>query len=105
MNGQRIATSYGSVYANRLFLFKTGYDPAFAQCSPFKLLTYHAVRNAYAEGLTEVDFLGDAEPWKLEWTTTARPHDWLYVFAGTGRARLLHRAKFQLVPAVKRWRG
>jgi len=105
VNGQRIATSYGSVYANRLFLFKTGYDPAFAQCSPFKLLTYHAVRDAYGEGLTEVDFLGDAEPWKLEWTTTARPHDWLYVFAATGRARLLHRAKFQLVPAVKRWRG
>jgi hypothetical protein len=55
--------------------------------------------------LTEVDFLGDAEPWKLEWTTAARPHDWLYVFAATGRARLLHRTKFQLVPAVKRWRG
>jgi CelD/BcsL family acetyltransferase involved in cellulose biosynthesis len=105
VNGQRIATSYGSVYANRLFLFKTGYDPAFAPCSPFKLLTYHAVRDAYAEGLTEVDFLGDADPWKLEWATIARPHDWLYVFAGTGRARLLHHTKFQVVPAVKRWRG
>jgi CelD/BcsL family acetyltransferase involved in cellulose biosynthesis len=105
VNGRRIATSYGSVYDNRLFLFKTGYDPAYAQCSPFKLLTYYAVQSAFTEGLKEVDFLGDAEPWKLEWTTTTRAHDWLFVFAGSGRARLLRRAKFQLAPAVKRWRG
>ena len=34
--------------------------------------------DACARGLAEVDFLGDAEPWKLEWTSTSRGHDWLY---------------------------
>jgi CelD/BcsL family acetyltransferase involved in cellulose biosynthesis len=105
VNGRRIATSYGARYDNRLFLFKTGYDTEFAQCSPFKLLTYFAIRSAFEEGLREVDFLGDTEPWKLEWTSTTRPHDWLFVFADTPRARLLHRAKFRLAPALKRWRG
>lgn len=105
VNGRRIATSYGSLYANRLFLFKTGYDPAYAQCSPFKLLTYFALNRAFDEGLREVDFLGDAEPWKLEWTMTTRPHDWLFVFAKTARARLLHHLKFRTAPAWKRWRG
>ena len=105
VNGQRIAVSYGSCYANRLFLFKTGYDPAFARYSPFKLLTSLAIRGAFADGLSEVDFLGDAEPWKLEWTASTRPHDWLYVFARTGRAELVRRAKFQIVPALKRWRA
>lgn len=103
--GRRIATSYGSVFKHRLFLFKTGYDPDYATCAPFKLLTYFAIRSAYAEGLCEVDFLGDAEPWKLEWTSTSRAHDWLYVFAGTWRARLLHSLKFQVVPELKRWRA
>jgi CelD/BcsL family acetyltransferase involved in cellulose biosynthesis len=105
VEGRRIAVSYGSQYANRLFLFKTGYDPDYAQCSPFKLLTYFALADAFAQGLSEVDFLGDTEPWKLEWTTTTRPHDWLFVFGNTSRARLVYRAKFQVAPALKPWRG
>jgi CelD/BcsL family acetyltransferase involved in cellulose biosynthesis len=103
--GRRIATSYGATFRNRLFLFKTGYDPEYAPCAPFKLLTSFAVRDAYARGLDEVDFLGDAEPWKLEWTTTTRGHDWLFVFADSVRAQLLHSIKFKWVPALKRWRA
>lgn len=105
VNGRRIATSYGAVYDRRLFLFKTGYDPEYSKCSPFKLLTYFAIQEAYREGLSELDFLGDAEPWKLEWTTTSRGHDWMFVFAKHPRARLLQQAKFHIIPAIKRWRG
>ena len=103
--GRRIATSYGSCYQGRLFLFKTGYDPEYATCSPFKLLTYFAIKAAYEEGLQEVDFLGDAEPWKLEWTETSRAHDWLYVFSRSNRAQLLHLVKFRMVPELKKWRA
>jgi CelD/BcsL family acetyltransferase involved in cellulose biosynthesis len=105
VGGRRIATSYGARFANRLFLFKTGYDPEFAACAPFKILTWFAIREAYAHGLSEVDFLGDSEPWKLEWTQTTRGHDWLFVFAGSVRARLLHSIKFQWAPELKRWRA
>ena len=105
LGDRRIATSYGACFDHRLFLFKTGYDPEFATCSPFKLLTCLAIQAAYAEGLEEVDFLGDAEPWKLEWTGTSRPHDWLFVFSGSVRARLLHSVKFQMVPELKKWRA
>ena len=105
VGGKRIATSYGACYQGRLFLFKTGYDPEYAPCAPFKLLTYFAIRDAYAEGLVEVDFLGDSEPWKLEWTTAARGQDWVYLFADTCRARFLHSVKFQVVPELKRWRA
>jgi CelD/BcsL family acetyltransferase involved in cellulose biosynthesis len=105
VDGRRIATSYGSRFDQRLFLFKTGYDPEYATCSPFKLLTQFAIQAAYAEGLTEVDFLGDAEPWKLEWTETSRRHDWLFIFSQSRRARLLHSLKFQVVPELKKWRA
>ena len=101
---RRVATSYGAVFDGRLMLFKTGYDPEYAPCAPFKLLTYLAIQHAYAGGLIEVDFLGDAEPWKLEWTSTSRGHDWLFIFANTRRARLLHSIKFRWLPEVKRWR-
>lgn len=105
VGGRRIATSYSACVDNTLFLIKTGYDPEFAGCAPFKLLTYFAIQHACAEGLGEVDFLGDAEPWKLEWTETSRPHDWLFVFANSMRARLLHSLKFQVLPELKRWRA
>ena len=102
VGGRRIATSYGSCYRDRLFLFKTGYDPEYAACSPFKLLTFFAIQDAYKSGLKELDFLGDQEPWKLEWTDTSRTQDWLFAFSGTVRARLLHCLKFQMVPELKR---
>jgi CelD/BcsL family acetyltransferase involved in cellulose biosynthesis len=105
VNGARIATSYSATYGGRLFLFKTGYDPGFAKCSPFKVLTYFAVNHAYEQGMREVDFLGDTEPWKLEWTSTTRTHDWLFIFADTLKAKLVYRAKFQVAPAVRQWRA
>jgi len=100
--GKRVAVAYAAVHAEKLFLLKTGYDPEFAKCSPFKLLTYFAIEHALRDGLREVDFLGDTEPWKLEWTSAGRAHEWLFVFAGTPRGRLLHPLKFQFVPALKR---
>ena len=105
VGGRRIATSYGSCFDGRLFLFKTGYDPEYATCSPFKLLTFLATERAFAEGLREIDFLGDAEPWKLEWTETSRAHEWLFVFGHSVRARLLQSLKFQVVPELRRWRA
>jgi CelD/BcsL family acetyltransferase involved in cellulose biosynthesis len=102
VGGRRVAVAYAAAFANRLFLLKTGYDPAFATCSPFKLLTFFAARHAIEQGFDEIDFLGDAEPWKLEWTTATRPHDWLFVFSATPRGRLLHPLKFQVVPALRR---
>jgi CelD/BcsL family acetyltransferase involved in cellulose biosynthesis len=104
VGGLRIATAYGACFRGRLLLFKTGYDPEYAPCAPFKLLTYFAVRDAYEEGLHEVDFLGDSEPWKLEWTSAVREHEWLFVFGPSVRARLLHSLKFEWGPELKRWR-
>jgi CelD/BcsL family acetyltransferase involved in cellulose biosynthesis len=103
VNGRRIATAYSARYQDRLSFFKTGYDPEYAKYAPFKLLTYFAIRDGFSEGLREVDFLGDAEPWKLEWTSSTRPHDWLFVFGHTARAWLAHTAKCRIAPAVKQW--
>jgi len=102
VNGVRIAASYALRYQRRLFLCKTGYDPDFAASSPFKVLASLALRWAFDEGFTEVDFLGDPEPWKLEWTTKTRSHRWLFIFGKSGRARILHPVKFRVVPALKR---
>ena len=103
--GRRIAVSYSALYDGRLFLLKTGHDREFHTCSPFKVLTYLAAQDGYARGLREIDFLGDTEPWKQEWTPAARSHEWLFVFSNSRRARLLHSIKFQMAPEIKKWRA
>jgi CelD/BcsL family acetyltransferase involved in cellulose biosynthesis len=105
VGGRRIAVSYSAVHDGRLFLLKTGHDREFHTCSPFKLLTYFVAQEGYARGLREIDFLGDTEPWKQEWTPAARPHDWLFVFSTSRRARLLHSIKFQMAPEIRKWRA
>ena len=106
VGGRRIAVSYSAVYDDRLFLLKTGHDREFHACSPFKLLAYLAAQEAYARGLREIDFLGDTELWKQEWTSTVRGHDWLFIFSNSRRARLLHSIKFQMAPEMKKkWRA
>jgi CelD/BcsL family acetyltransferase involved in cellulose biosynthesis len=102
---KRIAVSYSAISDGRLYLLKTGHDREFHTCSPFKLLTYFAAQDGYARGLREIDFLGDTEAWKQEWTPAARAHDWLFVFSHSRRARLLHSVKFQMAPEIKKWRA
>jgi len=102
---RRIAVSYSAMYDGRLFLIKTGHDRQYHTCSPFKLLTYLAAQDSFARGLREIDFLGDTESWKQEWTPASRAHEWLFVFSHSRRARLLHSVKFQMAPEIRKWRA
>ncbi len=100
----RIAFAYALLYKNRLFVLKCGYESAYATYSPYNLLCYLLFQDAYERGLAGYEFLGGNEDWKLCWTQTMKAHYWLYVFRDGLRARLLHWAKFRLVPKIKqRW--
>ena len=56
------------------------------------------IRDAFARGLTEIDFLGAAEAWKLSWTSERRKNYWQFVFQKDLRGSLLHYTKFRFVP-------
>jgi len=99
---KRIAFDYCLSYKNRMHRLKSGYDPAYARYSPSSLLFCSSLRNAFEQDITEFDFLGATEDWKLKWTKRARQHYWLFVFSHTFKGRLLHLIKFQLVPLFKR---
>jgi CelD/BcsL family acetyltransferase involved in cellulose biosynthesis len=103
--GRRIAFAYCLRSAGRLYCLKGGYDPAWADCSPCHLLLWFALRSAFARRLDEYDFLGDAEPWKREWTRHVRAHEWLFVFRPALRARLLHLLKFRVAPLLRALSG
>jgi CelD/BcsL family acetyltransferase involved in cellulose biosynthesis len=98
----RVAFDYSLCYKNRVHLLKVGYDPAYAPFSPSNLLLSLVLQSAFAEGLTEYDFLGADAAWKLCWTSQVQRHYWLFIFPGTLKGRLLYFIKFRLIPLLKR---
>ncbi|HUS65691.1 MAG TPA: GNAT family N-acetyltransferase [Kofleriaceae bacterium] len=101
VGGERKAFHYAIIEGGVYYLFKPGYDPALASYGLGHLLIDAVARDLIAQGVTELDFLGDDMPWKREWTDRARPHAWRYVFRKSAFGRTLHAWKFRLAPALK----
>jgi CelD/BcsL family acetyltransferase involved in cellulose biosynthesis len=101
-NGARIAFSYALCERDRLYVLKAGYDPAFARYSPYQVLCYLVLQESFARGVTEYDFLGHCERWKLEWKADVRPHVGLFVFRPAWHTTLLHALKCRVMPMLQR---
>jgi CelD/BcsL family acetyltransferase involved in cellulose biosynthesis len=102
LDGQRIAFDLSLIHDQKLFKLKPGYLQRYHACSPGQELTTMTIRDAFARGLSEVDFLGSADDWKLAWTKTVRQQCWAYVFKNDLLGSLLHFAKFRLAPYLRR---
>ena len=54
-----------------LTLYYSGFDPQWHRYSPITILHVALFQDAIARGLTRIDFLPHAEPWKTRWGTEA----------------------------------
>jgi CelD/BcsL family acetyltransferase involved in cellulose biosynthesis len=72
IDGVLAAMQYAVEWNGAFWLFKVGYDEAFAKCSPGQLLMHHTLRYAVDRGLESYEFLGSAESWTQRWTTAER---------------------------------
>jgi CelD/BcsL family acetyltransferase involved in cellulose biosynthesis len=108
LDGKAIASQYGLTRHGVYSLVMTCYDEAFKQYSPGQLLLEEVLKLCIARELNEFDFLGCDLGWKLEWSPAARSHHWLFIFRGSRLGRVLQKAKFDWIPAMKgtltRWR-
>jgi CelD/BcsL family acetyltransferase involved in cellulose biosynthesis len=71
-NDTAVAAHFGFEWENRLYWYITTYDPDVASHSPGKLLLANVIRNAEADGLTEVDLLRGQEAYKFQYATHVR---------------------------------
>lgn len=73
LDGRPIAAIYGFVYGGTYYFYLPGFDPAAVpKASPGLLLLHHRIEQAIRDGLTTVDLLQGAQPYKLEWSTDRR---------------------------------
>ena len=99
--GVRIAAHLSVVHNGKHYLVKLGYDEAFHEYSPGQQLTSEAIRDSCDRGLSEFDFLGPDMEWKRDWEPALRTHSWLTIFRSTGKARLVHEARYVLWPVAR----
>lgn len=81
VDGRPLAFVLGLEADGVFYSVKEGFDPAFRRFGPGGLLRYRLLARAFSTGLARYEFLGDAEPWKLTWTTTCRERNAFRAFA------------------------
>jgi len=73
IGGQAVAMQYGMRWNNRHWLFKIGYDEAFAAGSPGQILLAESVAAATRDGLESYELLGSRDGWTDVWTEEVKP--------------------------------
>lgn len=68
---------------------KTSFDHGCAHLSPGSIVIDSAVERAFQLGAREFDFLGQAAPHKLAWTSQTRAHGDFFLFAPRFKPRLI----------------
>ena len=87
--GERvIACDIGLDACGSHHLLKTGYAHDLSSHSPGVVLRHDAIERAQTAGLSTYEFLGSAEPTKLEWTDRCRTRVLTQVFSPTPLGRL-----------------
>ena len=102
LDGRAIAFDFAIEDAGIHYLLKTGFDPAYGKFAPGMILRYEMLARAFSTGLRRYEFLGDDEPWKLQWTRTTRRRTVFQAFAPTARGRVEWAAFAWGRPLVKR---
>jgi CelD/BcsL family acetyltransferase involved in cellulose biosynthesis len=88
-----IAYSLCCHYGGWVGHLKTSFDQEFAALSPGGYVIDVSVERAFDLKAREFDFLGDAVPHKLAWTSTTRRHVDFFIFGRTWKGRMMGLAK------------
>jgi CelD/BcsL family acetyltransferase involved in cellulose biosynthesis len=104
VDGKPIAFKLGLEANGALHSCKGGYDPTESRFAPGHLIVWELLRWASARGLHRLELLGDAYPWKLEWTDVARERVLFEAFGSSAAGRSLWLAERYGRPIAKRLR-
>jgi len=97
LEGTPAAFDMGVLHGGKYYMLKTSYDQAWQDVSPGFVLRAHVIEQLCMMGVTEHDFLGDPEPWKLRWTDEIRKHWNLYLYNTRRPAANLYSAAVRLL--------
>lgn len=89
LDGRPAASWYGFALGDTLYHYQSGRDPRWEQERVGTVLMGLMIRRAIERGYRRLDFLRGEEPYKAEWTETARPCYEVVVFRAGWRGAAL----------------
>lgn len=92
IEGQVVATRIGFVFGDRMFLYYSGYDPAWGRYSVMTTVVAEALQWAIRQGLTSVNLSTGADESKLRWRPTPVEYVDACAVSPSAYARMMHRA-------------
>ena len=78
--GRTVASQLTVECGGSIWLFRIGYDEAYADCSPGNLLMMEVIRYASRQKLKSCEFLGKAEDWTRMWTNNQYDTECITIF-------------------------
>lgn len=72
LDGEVVAFDLCLLHGNRLWLLKTGYQPAARRAAPGLVLHLTVIERCFEDGLDAFELLGDEEEWKQKFATATR---------------------------------
>ena len=103
LGNQAIAVYFALEEHGVCHLLKGGFDQNYARYSPAKLLMHSILARAWALGLSRVEFHGDQEPYKLNWTRTIEERDLFEAFSRSPVGQVAWAAEAWGRPAARRF--
>jgi CelD/BcsL family acetyltransferase involved in cellulose biosynthesis len=100
-NFRPIAGVFGFELNGTFSIPKVGYDEHFKQLAPGHLLVSAVLRECWARGLREFDFLGAPMPWKSDWTSTSRASWKIHLYRNNLTGRVLEKVRFGVMPVAR----
>lgn len=100
----RIAFAYALFHKNKIYVLKAGYRPEYAAYSPYLLLCHLLFQEACEHGMSEYEFLGGSDAWKLRWADKTKSQYWAYIMPRKLRTSLIHAVKFGALPSLRKRR-
>ena len=105
IDGVWVAYYFGFYYDNRYGLYNTSFVHDLASCSPGSLLMIHLLKEAFEEGMEEVDFMRGAEDFKFHWSNGTRTNTRLVFYRDSIVGRLKHDLYLFVLPHLKSLSG
>lgn len=99
---RRIAVEFGFQDDRRFYNVKGGYDPEFKKHSPGIVIAHDLIKMCADQGLETFEYLGAAEPMKMEWTDLTRDVVSLEAFSPRPLGQLAHASYVHGRPLAKR---
>ena len=102
LDGRPIAFHYFFALERRIYVHRIAFDPTLARYSPGFLTTLDTIEAAAGEGANRVEFLGGADPYKLEFTDRFEPLYEGFGLTGSLRGAAAVRARVGAIQLRKR---